>query len=160
MIIRLYTVIPIITLPLFMLISYKLVISSSYMHDFVWGSVVVSCKGTIMHCTSLLILSIPSPCSRILILVLRDYWFTKIFISCLSEELHFQYNVMCNNIYIFWSYITYIYTWFNILLCKMARTKSTARKSTGGKIPRKQLVARMFVCAFKLINMHVTLICP
>ncbi|GJN19673.1 hypothetical protein PR202_gb06973 [Eleusine coracana subsp. coracana] len=31
----------------------------------------------------------------------------------------------------------------------MARTKTTARKSTGGKAPRKQLVARMFAAARK-----------
>ncbi|CAN6237971.1 unnamed protein product [Urochloa humidicola] len=31
----------------------------------------------------------------------------------------------------------------------MARTKTTARKSTGGKTPRKQLVARIFAAARK-----------
>ena len=33
-------------------------------------------------------------------------------------------------------------------VCKMARTKCWARKSTGGKTPRKQLVRTIFVCVY------------
>ena len=71
---------------------------------------------------------------RCSVLVYTDIYF------CFSEPFQFKNNVQC--IYS-WS-ITYTYDSPFCLQCKMARTKLTARKSTGGKVPRKQLVARMF----------------
>ena len=37
----------------------------------------------------------------------------------------------------------------------MARTKSTARNSTGGKAPRKQLVKKIFVCICKICMLRI-----
>jgi len=46
-----------------------------------------------------------------------------------------------------------------LFLLQMARTKQTARKSTGGKAPRKQLATkvRFFIYAFLLLGVDIGL---
>jgi len=48
---------------------------------------------------------------------------------------------------------------FLLFLLQMARTKQTARKSTGGKAPRKQLATkvRFFIYAFLLLGIDIGL---
>ena len=48
---------------------------------------------------------------------------------------------------------------FLLFLLQMARTKQTARKSTGGKAPRKQLATkvRFFIYAFLLLGVDIGL---
>jgi len=49
-----------------------------------------------------------------------------------------------------------------LFLLQMARTKQTARKSTGGKAPRKQLATkvRFFIYAFLLLGVDIGLKLP
>jgi hypothetical protein len=66
---------------------------------------------------------------------------------CSSEAFYFQLqytqDFFCTcNISIIINLITIYF------VCKMARTKCWARKSTGGKTPRKQLVRTIFVCVY------------
>ena len=65
----------------------------------------------------------------------------QIAVSISAHEIQILYSL-----YVLSSYIQYFYyrlsTNFDEVYFKMARTKQTARKSTGGKAPRKQLATK------------------
>lgn len=63
------------------------------------------------------------------------------------SEMQYQFNYLS---------ITTLITQFKFTLAgEMARTKQTARKSTGGKAPRKQLATKARLCFFLSFSIYV-----